>query len=109
MQVNYGYYFTALGFSTSYYDAATEDRLHQGYRASAMPETARLVLALRDAGHAAVVSGAGPSLLVLCSSPAERLAAAAIVDEQADTPWQKLMPAVDVKGATVVPHRVDPD
>jgi len=44
---------------------ATEDRLHQGYRAAAMPETAKLVAALRERGAAAVVSGAGPSVLVL--------------------------------------------
>ena len=45
--------------------AATEDRLHQPYRAAAMPETARLVEELRALGMAAVVSGAGPSVLVL--------------------------------------------
>lgn len=45
--------------------AATEDRLHQGYRAPAMPETAALVAELRERGHAATVSGAGPSVLVL--------------------------------------------
>jgi len=45
--------------------AATEDRLHQGYRASVMRPAAALVAHLRDAGHAAVVSGAGPSVLVL--------------------------------------------
>jgi homoserine kinase len=44
---------------------ATEDRLHQGYREPAMPETLALVSALRAAGHAAVVSGAGPTVLVL--------------------------------------------
>ena len=37
---------------------ATDDRLHQGYRAPAMPETSRLVQALRAEGYAAVVSGA---------------------------------------------------
>jgi homoserine kinase len=45
--------------------AATEDRLHQGYRAPGMPETAQLVARLRSAGVAAVVSGAGPSVLAL--------------------------------------------
>jgi homoserine kinase len=45
--------------------AATEDRLHQPYRAPAMPATAALVRALRDSGRAAVVSGAGPTVLVL--------------------------------------------
>ncbi len=44
---------------------ATEDRLHQQYRAPGMPETAALVARLRETGVAAVVSGAGPSVLVL--------------------------------------------
>ena len=44
---------------------ATEDFLHQRYRAAAMPGTARLIAALRAAGVAAVVSGAGPSVLAL--------------------------------------------
>jgi homoserine kinase len=44
---------------------ATEDRLHQGYRAESMPETAALLASLRAAGVAAVVSGAGPSILAL--------------------------------------------
>lgn len=48
---------------------ATEDRLHQGYRAAGMPETAALVAALREAGVAAVVSGAGPSVLALSPLP----------------------------------------
>ena len=45
--------------------AATEDRLHQGYRAKAMPDTAKLVADFREKGIAAIVSGAGPSVLVL--------------------------------------------
>lgn len=44
---------------------ATEDRLHQEHRASALPDAWELLGSLRAAGHAAVVSGAGPSLLVL--------------------------------------------
>ncbi|WP_433057100.1 homoserine kinase [Dactylosporangium sp. CS-033363] len=43
--------------------AATEDRLHQDYRAEGMPGTAALVAGLRSEGVAAVVSGAGPSVL----------------------------------------------
>jgi homoserine kinase len=45
--------------------AATQDWLHQDYRAEAMPETAALVGRLRAAGIPAVVSGAGPSVLAL--------------------------------------------
>ena len=44
---------------------ATEDRLHQRQRAAAMPDSLALVDRLRDRGLAAVVSGAGPSVLVL--------------------------------------------
>jgi homoserine kinase len=44
---------------------ATEDFLHQPYRAGIMPETSVLLGALRRAGAAAVVSGAGPAVLVL--------------------------------------------
>jgi homoserine kinase len=44
---------------------ATEDRLHQSYRAPAMPGTDAQVRRLRSLGRAAVVSGAGPTVLVL--------------------------------------------
>jgi homoserine kinase len=84
--------------------AATEDRLHQNYRAAAMPETNALITMLREHGLAAVVSGAGPSLLVLGSDPGQRLRAAELVARHAETPWQALMLAVDFKGATVIVH-----
>jgi homoserine kinase len=44
---------------------ATEDRLHQSYRAPAMPASFELVERLRGKGVAAVVSGAGPTVLAL--------------------------------------------
>jgi homoserine kinase len=44
---------------------ATEDRLHQPYRASGAPATAALVAQLRADGIPAVVSGAGPTVLAL--------------------------------------------
>ncbi|EHR52318.1 homoserine kinase [Saccharomonospora marina XMU15] len=47
---------------------ATEDRLHQDYRAPAFPATIRLVRALRQRGVAAAVSGAGPSVLALTTT-----------------------------------------
>ncbi len=87
--------------------AATEDRLHQSYRASAMPDTDSLITELRAEGHAAVVSGAGPSILVLCSDPAERLVAAELVERHPGAPWQPLLLAVDFKGATVMVHPVE--
>ncbi|MDN4638906.1 homoserine kinase [Agreia sp. PsM10] len=87
--------------------AATEDRLHQNYRAEAMPDTSRLIGLLREQGFPAVVSGAGPSILVLCSDPAQRLAAVELVESQSATPWTSLVLAVDFKGATVVTHPVE--
>jgi homoserine kinase len=48
---------------------ATQDRLHQPYRAQVMPETAQLVARLRAAGVPAVVSGAGPSVLAFLTGP----------------------------------------
>ncbi|MBL3700496.1 homoserine kinase [Leucobacter luti] len=79
---------------------ATEDRLHQNYRGDAMPLTRDLIRELRDAGHPAVVSGAGPSILVLSNGPAERLAAADLVAQE-HPDWRVLILAVDTKGATV--------
>ena len=55
----------ALTVDPSYLLPATRDRLHQDYRAPAMPESARLVRDLRQAGIAAVISGAGPSVIAL--------------------------------------------
>ena len=81
--------------------AATEDKLHQSYRAAAMPETESLILELRSHGLPAVVSGAGPSILVLCSDPAQRLVAAELIAARSGSPWQSLLLAVDFKGATV--------
>jgi len=48
--------------------SATEDLLHQSYRAEAMPKSMALVTKLRAAGVAATISGAGPSVLVLHTS-----------------------------------------
>ena len=80
---------------------ATEDKLHQTYRASAMPETTELLTVLRRSGHAAVVSGAGPSVLVLCSEPAARLAAADVITTHGGDVWEVHLLTVDERGATV--------
>ncbi|HEY7008400.1 MAG TPA: homoserine kinase [Jatrophihabitantaceae bacterium] len=76
---------------------ATDDRLHQPYRAAAMPQTAELVRALRADGHAAVVSGAGPSVLVLARDEVEvhNVAAATPSD------WRCEALSVDTDGARV--------
>jgi homoserine kinase len=50
---------------------ATADLLHQPYRRPAMPDSLDLVDRLRADGHAAVVSGAGPTVLVLRADDAD--------------------------------------
>jgi homoserine kinase len=69
---------------------ATEDRLHQGYRSEAMPGTASLVAGLRSVGVAAVVSGAGPSVLALTEVPG---------DFHAGTAWRAEALRVDGAGS----------
>ncbi|SHF67842.1 homoserine kinase [Jatrophihabitans endophyticus] len=77
---------------------ATADRLHQAYREPAMPEALRLVADLRVLGHPAVVSGAGPTVLVLARGEveAERVRGAAPIG------WAVSAPAVDVAGARIL-------
>ncbi|HVG65110.1 MAG TPA: homoserine kinase [Actinomycetota bacterium] len=60
----------ALAGDTDLLLPATEDLLHQPQRLAQAPDSARLLERLRTAGHAGFVSGAGPSLLVLCPRPA---------------------------------------
>ncbi|MCF2588351.1 homoserine kinase [Brevibacterium sp. UCMA 11752] len=47
---------------------ATDDRLHQEFRREAYPESMVIVDGLRDEGLPAVISGAGPTVLVLAST-----------------------------------------
>jgi homoserine kinase len=84
--------------------AATEDRLHQDYRSEAMPEAGEVIALMRKHSHAAVVSGAGPSVLVLASDPAERMEAVKLAHENFPQ-WRALVLAVDFKGATVISHQ----
>lgn len=90
----------ALTQSPELLTSATEDRLHQAYRAEAIPRTRDMIHLLRSKGHAAVVSGAGPSVLVLAKGPKERLEAAALAEEF-DPSWERMLLAVDILGATV--------
>jgi len=50
-----------------------------------------------------VVSGAGPSVLVMANGPSERLEAAKVAATHYPQ-WRALLLAVDFKGATVVLH-----
>jgi len=81
---------------------ATEDLLHQPYRAGLMPETAALLGALRRAGAAAVVSGAGPAVLVLAfeGQPPPPGAVGSIAGKMG-TPWDVIPLRIDQQGAHV--------
>jgi homoserine kinase len=79
---------------------ATEDRLHQRQRAAAMPQSLELLDRLRAGGLASVVSGAGPSLLVLTRRSAGQ--APADISAAAGPGWTVLPLAVDEPGASVL-------
>ena len=55
---------------------ATEDFLHQSYRAEAYPKSMALMEQLRSDGVAAMISGAGPAVLVLHATAGVKLAEA---------------------------------
>ncbi|SDF39382.1 homoserine kinase [Blastococcus aurantiacus] len=80
---------------------ATEDRLHQRQRTAAMPASLALVDRLRAAGHAAVISGAGPSVLVLARRTA-------VVGERAGDGEVQAISSLVPEGWTVLPLDVDP-
>jgi homoserine kinase len=77
---------------------ATEDRLHQSYREPAMPDSASLVGELRSGGHAAVISGAGPTVLVLARGEVE----AAEILAAGPAHWTGLVLPVDPAGAELL-------
>jgi homoserine kinase len=77
---------------------ATEDRLHQRQRTAAMPGSLALVDLLRERGLAAVVSGAGPSVLALTTGAGDF----GTVREVVPDGWSVLPLAVDGDGARVL-------
>lgn len=74
---------------------ATREWLHQEQRRPAFPGSMALLDALRGQGHAAVISGAGPSVLVLTT--AERLQDARAQGDPAV--WRVLQPGIPATGA----------
>lgn len=93
---------------------ATEDLLHQHYRAPAMEASAELVRTLRAAEIAAMVSGAGPTVLALTvgaeqAARAEKIMAGTAAADNAGNAasglWRVLRLNVDADGAKVEVHR----
>jgi homoserine kinase len=88
----------ALGRRPDLLLEATEDRLHQAQRAPAMPETAELLRRVRALGGAAVVSGAGPSVLVLGAGESAFTAVTSALIGAGER-WTVLRPGVDTVGS----------
>ena len=86
----------ALGSAPEHLLAATQEWLHQEARRSSYAASMALVDALRAAGHAAVISGAGPSVLVL-----GRRARVGEVCGFGGGGWRVLTPGIPVHGAQV--------
>jgi len=85
---------------------ATEDWLHQDYRAPAMPHSHELVTRLRAAGVPAVISGAGPSVLAFLAGNSARDEASWLDSIAAETgiEWRISPLAVERHGASVAPR-----
>jgi len=81
----------------------TEDKLHQDYRAPAMPHSHDLVTRLRAAGVPAVVSGAGPSVLAfLTETPArDELKRLDSIARETGIDWHITPLVVERQGASV--------
>ena len=80
---------------------ATRDYLHQEYRRPAMPASLALVDALRADGHAAIVSGAGPTVLVFADGPGASSATTADLLGRCPDGWAVHHLAVDRDGARI--------
>ncbi|HET7414289.1 MAG TPA: homoserine kinase [Arthrobacter sp.] len=100
----------ALTTDPSYLLEGTEDSLHQGYRASAMPDSAALMNSMRAAGFAAAVSGAGPTVLVLANGDAQAQEAKAelaglLTQNGLEKSWRVMNLKVAREGAKVEVHQ----
>lgn len=78
--------------------AGTVDVLHQEQRRPSYPAAMTLVDRLRERGHAATISGAGPSVLVLTTTGALE-AARAVAQESSG--WDVIAPGVPPAGCAV--------
>lgn len=76
--------------------AGTEDRLHQEYRRSVLPASMAVMDSLREQGYPAVISGAGPTVLVLADlSQQTRFT----LERHG---WTVLRPGIDLEGARLI-------
>ena len=89
--------------------AATQDRLHQPYRKGLMQPSWDLIQAFRSRGFAAMVSGAGPCVLVLHHGDAVADIDEVAAEQLASGHWKVLRLPIDTVGVQVertvgIPH-----
>lgn len=80
---------------------ATQDKLHQPYRAALMEPSWKLIERFRSHGYAAAVSGAGPCVLVLHYGDARGAIDAIAAEDLASGHWRVLHLPIDTTGVTV--------
>ena len=83
---------------------ATEDFLHQRYRAPVMPASADLLGRLRRAGVPAVVSGAGPSILAMTVAGQPGPEVVDSIACETGISWHVIPLDVDRQGAAIQPE-----
>ena len=81
--------------------AATQDRLHQPYRKGLMQPSWDLIQAFRSRGFAAMVSGAGPCVLVLHHGDAVADIDEVAAEQLASGHWKVLHLPIDTVGVQV--------
>lgn len=104
----------ALSNRPEYLLPATFDLLHQPYRAQAMGPSFELMTQLRERGFAALISGAGPTVLTLANGPEAAEQVVAAIDEitadadsaahthnSEDVSWRVMALRVPAEGAKV--------
>jgi homoserine kinase len=88
----------ALAGQPEHLHRATRDYLHQEYRRTAMPESIAFMEALRADGAAAVVSGAGPTVLAFSHGPDPASGEAAALLARCPEGWRAHHLSVDREG-----------
>ncbi|MER8026480.1 homoserine kinase [Glutamicibacter protophormiae] len=94
----------ALSNDPAYLLAGTVDYLHQSYRAASMPESSALIALLRENQLAAVVSGAGPTVLALVAGEQQEQQARELIEQfsaQSAVSWRAEFPRLASNGVTV--------
>ena len=81
--------------------AATQDRLHQPYRKNLMTPSWDLIGLLRSKGYAAMVSGAGPCVLVLHYGDASEEIGRIVGEKLALGSWKVLHLPVNTRGVEI--------